>query len=271
MPSREGPYELTSDFRSAKRDLHQELQDDLQRNLDYINRNFPSGHSQQAVSIEDACCGHLSRTDRKYRQELLEPAPLTHQRRSELFRGAIDEAFHEIGALARKGGVYDAVEMFRDEILRRDQVRLEIGEAEDAIKLIDSQPDLRNARSSVEGQDARGQRPGDAEKLANDTRAAKPIAADWEDIELTFIGDHDVQIRVGGGVQTLNYKQIEGFANRKDGKPTLQWEMLKIFGRAPDDLMSEHARHGKEWEAIRKTIERTTKPFGSTWPQSASR
>src|SRR5437016_398078 len=98
MPSREGSYELTSDFRNTKRDLDQKLHDDLQRDLDSINRDFPRGHSQRAVRIEDACCGHLDRTAKKYWQELLEPAPLSNQRRSELFQRAINEAFQEIGA-----------------------------------------------------------------------------------------------------------------------------------------------------------------------------
>ena len=76
MPSPEGSYELTSDFRNAKRELDQELHDDLQRDPDSTNRNFPRGHSQRP-KIEDACCGHLDRTAKKYWQELLEPAPLS--------------------------------------------------------------------------------------------------------------------------------------------------------------------------------------------------
>jgi hypothetical protein len=120
MPSREGSYELTSDFRNTKRDLDQKLHDDLQRDLDSINRDLPSGHSQRAVRIEDACCGHLDRTAKKYWQELLEPAPLSNQRRSELFQRAINEAFQEIGACARKCGGYEAVENFRDNLLRGD-------------------------------------------------------------------------------------------------------------------------------------------------------
>ena len=99
---------------------------------------------------------------------------------------------------------------------------------------------------------------------------AKPRlkANDWEDIEMSFVGDHDVEIRIGGEVRTLNYKEIAGFENRHTGKPSLLWAMLRIFGEFPSGTMPEDARNGTEWEAIGKKIERTSKAlrkhFGMT-------
>jgi hypothetical protein len=251
MLSREGPYELTSEFRNVKRDVDQELRDDLRRDLDSINRNFPHGHSQRASRIEDACWGHLHRTAKKYWQDLLEPAPLPPQRRSELFQRAINEAFQEIGVCARKGGVHQAVESFRDELLQQDLAHLKAAVAEDARRMADNFLEAAPASG--------GREVGKAEDPVNNTDAAKLSAASWEDIELTFIGDHDVKVRVGGKVQTLNYKQIEGFENRRDGKPSQLWAMLRLFGQFPDGMMPESARLGKEWETIRKKIERTSK------------
>ena len=99
---------------------------------------------------------------------------------------------------------------------------------------------------------------------------AKPRlkAHDWEDIEMSFVGDHDVEIRIGGEVQTFNYKAIAGFENRHTGKPSQLWTMLRVFGSFPNGTMPDDARTGKNWEAIRKQIERTSealrKHFGMT-------
>jgi hypothetical protein len=284
-------------------DVDRELRGDLRRDHDSINRNFPHGHSQRALRIEDACWGHLDRTAKKYWQDLLEPAPLPPQRRSDLFQRAINEAFQEIGGCARKGGVHQVVESFRDELLKRDLAHLEAGMAEDAIRLTESRPVFAGAHSNIEDQKVAGsgqeiiegamnvplsaQCTESQERLAdnfleaaetaastpasggrkvcqpedptNNTDAAKLSLESWEDVELTFIGDHEVEVRVGGKVQVLNYKQIEGFENRRDGKPSQLWAMLRLFGQFPDGMMPESARLGKEWECLQKTIGRTSK------------
>lgn len=120
------PYELTADFRNVKKDLDRELHDVLRLELNSVNRDFPEvsettlyGQRQRDSHIEDACCGHLARTEKKYWQELLEQAPLSRQRRSELIERAINKAFKEIAALAFKCGGYEEVERYRDGLLRR--------------------------------------------------------------------------------------------------------------------------------------------------------
>jgi len=80
----------------------------------------------------------------------------------------------------------------------------------------------------------------------------------WEDIELCFVNDHEVVFRVGDGVQKLHYKAIEGFEDRRTGKPSQLWAMVRIFGTFPDGTMPDDARHGKEWLAIKKKIERAS-------------
>lgn len=101
----------------------------------------------------------------------------------------------------------------------------------------------------------------------NTPTPTKPL--EWEDIELSFIGDHDAEIRIAGTqARRVNYKQIGGFEDRRTGKPTQQWAMLRVFGTLPNGTMPDDARAGEEWEAIRKKIERTSKAlrnhFGMT-------
>jgi hypothetical protein len=85
-----------------------------------------------------------------------------------------------------------------------------------------------------------------------------PRPENWEDIELTFIGDHDLEIRVGDKVQKVHYKEIEGFEDRRTGKPSQLWAMVRVFGRLPDGTMPDDSRYGQEWLAIKKKIERAS-------------
>ena len=95
----------------------------------------------------------------------------------------------------------------------------------------------------------------------NASTAPKPLKAqEWEDIEISFIGDHDAEIRVPGAwARNLNYKEIEGFEDRRTGRPSMQWAMLRLFGTFPDGAMPDRASNSKEWLALQKTIERTSK------------
>jgi len=85
-----------------------------------------------------------------------------------------------------------------------------------------------------------------------------PRPESWEDIELTFIGDHDLEIRIGDKVKKLNYKEIEGFEDRRNGMPSQLWAMVRAFGKVSDGTIPDAARHGKEWLATKKKIERAS-------------
>jgi hypothetical protein len=83
---------------------------------------------------------------------------------------------------------------------------------------------------------------------------------EWEDIEFSFIGDHDAEIRVAGArARKVNYKEIVGFEDRRTGLPSQQWAILRAFGRLSDGVLRYDARAGKEWMATQKKIERTSK------------
>jgi hypothetical protein len=92
--------------------------------------------------------------------------------------------------------------------------------------------------------------------------ATKSVAQlpEWERIEITFVGDHDFELRVpGAAIQRLNYKNIQGFEDRRTGKPNEQWAMLRAFALQPGGLIPDTARTGKQWEAIQKKVERTSR------------
>jgi hypothetical protein len=276
LPSSEGSYELTSDFRNAKRDLDQELQDALQRELGFINRDFPEvttrlkvrGHSQRAVRIEDACYGHLARTAKKYWQELLEPAPLSPQRRSELFQRAVNEAFQEIGACARQCGGYGAVESFRDKLLRRDVERKTAGEA--AARSAERPRPVSNLLGEAEPAPSTlpsgARKPGRAADPVNDVHVAKLGAASWDRIEILFLSDERVQISSGTNAESRNYCEL-GFADRRNGKPNLAWVTLRALAEGRG-IIRDGAKTGVVWPKVEKRIQeiRTVlqKHFGIT-------
>jgi hypothetical protein len=107
----------------------------------------------------------------------------------------------------------------------------------------------------------------EAGRAPNETKpgkACKPIVTrsptEWEEIELSFIGDHDVEVRVAGSkARKVNYREIAGFEDRRNGKPSKEWAMLVLFGTFPDGTMPESARNGSDWMSIRKTVERMSK------------
>lgn len=87
-------------------------------------------------------------------------------------------------------------------------------------------------------------------------RGPKP---EWEDIEISFIGDHDAEVRIGDApARRVNYKDIAGFEDRRTGKPNQLWAVLRVFGSLPERTMPDDARIGKTWVAIQKKIERTS-------------
>jgi hypothetical protein len=76
----------------------------------------------------------------------------------------------------------------------------------------------------------------------------------WEDIEISFISDERVQVKVGAKVQTFNYDEM-GFRDRRTGKPNEGWGLLRALARA-DGVIPESARDSKDFIAMGKRIER---------------
>lgn len=89
-------------------------------------------------------------------------------------------------------------------------------------------------------------------------RGVLPRPQRWEDIEMCFFGDHDVEVRIGGASQQLNYKAVAGFEDRRTGNPSQQWTMLRAFAVLPGGVMP-NAYTSKAWHATQKKIERASK------------
>ncbi len=55
-----------------------------------------------------------------------------------------------------------------------------------------------------------------------------PAGATWAMLRIRFIDGHRVAVSVGGAAQTFNYTQM-GMADGRNGNPTKQWELLRVF------------------------------------------
>ncbi|MBU0640955.1 MAG: hypothetical protein KKB50_18995 [Planctomycetes bacterium] len=55
-----------------------------------------------------------------------------------------------------------------------------------------------------------------------------PAGARWQDVSIRFIDRHSVYVTVKGVYRTYHFAQM-GMANRKNAKPTVQWELLETF------------------------------------------
>ena len=142
-----------------------------------------------------------------------------------------------------------------------DRIRRYQAEAASRLGMI-TEPQAQREKNQADKADKRVPNPAEQNISEPEPRPMEATneraAADWEDIELFFIGDHDVEIRIGGKVQRRNYKEIAGFENRHTGKPSQLWAMLRVFGSLPNGTMPDDARNGKEWVALQKKIERTS-------------
>lgn len=77
----------------------------------------------------------------------------------------------------------------------------------------------------------------------------------WQDIEVTFISDERVQIRVGlKQSYTLNYAEM-GFEDRRTGKPNQAWGMLRALAQA-DGIVPNSSRDSKDFAGMCKRFER---------------
>ena len=79
-----------------------------------------------------------------------------------------------------------------------------------------------------------------------------PRPPQWEDLEISFLSDHRVQVQAGTLRETLTYAEM-GFGDLRTGKPTRAWSVLRAFakheGRIPMMLGV------REWRLIYKRVQ----------------
>jgi hypothetical protein len=86
-----------------------------------------------------------------------------------------------------------------------------------------------------------------------------PPDATWNDVHIRFNDGHTVSITVKSARGVFHYTQM-GMANKKNGKPTIQWELLRIFADAHGVLdwssYKAHRRNQKRREILAANLRR---------------
>jgi len=82
-----------------------------------------------------------------------------------------------------------------------------------------------------------------------------PAGARWRNVEIRFTDPQAASVRVGDVHRVLTYTQM-GMANKKNGKPTVQWELLWSFAQGNGLLDWSHS------DADRKNQKRKEKLAG---------
>jgi len=77
-------------------------------------------------------------------------------------------------------------------------------------------------------------------------------ATDWQDIEIEFLSDERVQIRIGQRLETCNYSEM-GFKDRRSGKPNLAWITLRLLAEQGGTI--KVAEKDRTWEKVEKRIQ----------------
>jgi hypothetical protein len=84
-----------------------------------------------------------------------------------------------------------------------------------------------------------------------------PDGITWADVRIKFYDGHTVTIWAGEKTGRYNYTQM-GMANRRNGNPTKQWELLRVFaegrGRLDWSSSAAHDRWKKQKELLSKRL-----------------
>jgi hypothetical protein len=86
------------------------------------------------------------------------------------------------------------------------------------------------------------------------TASAPARAQEWEDVIISFISDHRIQISIASEHETRNYTEM-GFADQRNGRPSKSWTVLLTLARN-EGMIPVTGRGAKGWAAIEKQIER---------------
>jgi len=96
------------------------------------------------------------------------------------------------------------------------------------------------------------------------TKSDKPLGTDhgaskWEDIEILFLSDHKIQIKIGSSIQPpQNYAEM-GFASKKSNNPVAAWETLRDLAQHCGALRL--ATDSAKWTKVEKRIQEIRKAF----------
>jgi hypothetical protein len=81
--------------------------------------------------------------------------------------------------------------------------------------------------------------------------------SDWEDVEIDFLSDERVQIRMGDKSETRNYAEM-GLMDKRDGTPNQSWVILRKLAEA-NGTLADSVGARKNWPAVEKHMQRIRK------------
>jgi hypothetical protein len=88
-----------------------------------------------------------------------------------------------------------------------------------------------------------------------DLGGLKPEA--WASLEIRFLSDERVQLKVGLEVATCNYAEL-GFEDRRSGKPNLAWAVLRAVAQL-DGQMQRSPAGASAWSEVERRIQEIRK------------
>jgi len=87
-----------------------------------------------------------------------------------------------------------------------------------------------------------------------------PAAAAWENVRLEFLDGHTLSVRLGDQHGVYHFTQM-GMVNRKNGSPTVQWELLRDFAAGHGVLTWRSAGADRKNQKRREKLARDLQAF----------
>ena len=115
------------------------------------------------------------------------------------------------------------------------------------------------------GQEAGNAAPPQPATVKDGTIGAEYRAESWQAIEISFLSDERVQIRCGPQIETRNYGELVGFADRRNGKPNQAWVMLRAMAEAKG-LIRVPRRRAVIGRELKSGCRKYGRRFGNTSP-----
>jgi hypothetical protein len=87
-----------------------------------------------------------------------------------------------------------------------------------------------------------------------------PAEAKWSDVRIRFVDGHTISVAVGGESRMLHYAQM-GMADRRNAKPSKQWEFLRSLARSYGAMTWDSPDADRRNQKRRERLSRDLKSF----------
>lgn len=87
-----------------------------------------------------------------------------------------------------------------------------------------------------------------------------PADSAWSDVVIRFLDGHSVSVRVGSARGVFNYTQM-GMANRKNSRPTKQWDLLRAFAEESGVLSWKSRYASRDLQKRREVLAQRLRAF----------